>query len=650
MRTEDRRVEANSGNEARPLARPVLPLAVAAFVALHVVAALAFPGRIWGADHLRYLTPWGWAVWALALLAALLPRTRRLLAAGTHRAAAFVERRPVAGSILLFAVAWIFLLVFRTRNLFLGDGLLLTSVVQNSEETGVGAAGFVSLAIHRTLLGAIRAFLPSAGGAAPFVLTSTLSGALVVLLARSIARALLPDGPSRALLFFSLVFSGGILLFFGYVEHYPPMQAAILLYLLLAVRHLRGRSSLLPPTVALALAILLHISSSILAPAWLLLALRGALSRRKKIAFVAAGALLAGAAGWGLLRYTSKFYGGLHAFLPLLDRGDHSYAILSAGHASFVANEILLLLGGALLLPLLLPLAEKRVAADENRAIERFLAATSALALLGLLTIDPYLGCRDWDLMAVPLFPALLWIGTAVLRRRAVSEGAAVLLAGTMFLHAYPWVAAQLDEGRAVEMTVAAAALDPHYENPTARAPKSLGVLLGEAGYADEALLFFEKAVRVREDAQNFFNVGTSLARRGDHAEAVRMLTRAVELEPGYAQAYLNLALSLVKLREIERAESALRELLSFAPDYAKAHRALGFVLADRGAYDEALLSFRQAVQLEPDDAESWLRIALLLSGEGRGEEAREAARRVLAIDPANDRASALLTELGSAP
>jgi tetratricopeptide (TPR) repeat protein len=467
------------------------------------------------------------------------------------------------------------------------------------------------------------------------------------LLARAASRALASGGPERALLLASVVLSGGMLLFFGCVEYYPLMQAALLLYLVLAVRFLRGRGTLALPTAALLLAVLLHISAIAVVPSWLFLLGRGVPARRLFIRLFGV-LLLAGAAAWGIFRYTEKFYGGSEAFLPLLDRGAHSYAFLSRHHAAFVGNEIFLLLGGALLLPLIRFIHQgTRDRSDEEARVGRFLGGTALLSLLYLLLVDPYLGSRDWDLMALPLFPCLLWLGHAFLgAREGTGEGTAALLAGAMFLHSFPWIAAQVDRDRAVAMTVSMTIRDPHYANPAARAPKAFGVLLAQAGYTGEAALFFEKAAEIREDAQNLFNLGTSRARSGDHAEAVRLLSRAIEREPRYAQAYVNLALSLLRLGEAERAEEALRAVLAFAPEYARAHRALGFALAEKRAYEEALASFRRAVEIEPSDAESWMRIGLLLSSAGSAGEAADALRRALAIDPGNAEAEDALRRI----
>ncbi|MFH1681518.1 MAG: tetratricopeptide repeat protein [Candidatus Eisenbacteria bacterium] len=635
----------NEANETRVSSRTVLACA-ALFLLLHLAAASLFPGRTWGAHHLRYLAPWWWAVWLSVLAAALIPRGRAAIGGAARIADSFIEARRIAGPVLLFACSWLVFFLFRTRNLFLGDGLLVTSVVRNPEETGIGAAGFVSLTIHKGIFAAMEAVNPGAGGAAPFVLTSTLAGACVVLLARAASRDLASGGPARALLFASIILSGGMLLFFGYVEHYSLMQAALLLYLVLAVRRLHGRGSLLAPTAALLAAVLLHASSIVIVPSWFLLLRPGAGGRRRALALLTP-AVAAAAAAWGLLHYTERFYRGLDAFLPILEKGDHSYSLLSGSHAAFVANEAFLLFGGALLLPLLLLLPGDREEREGERAVGSFLAVAAALSLLFLLFVDPRLGGRDWDLMALPLFPCLLWLGHAILGRCSqIDTRDALVLAALMLLHSFPWIAVQLDRDRAVAMTVATTINDPHYANPAARAPKSFGLLLAREGYHEQANLFFEKALGLRGDAQNYFNFGTNLARQGKYSEAASFLERAVLADPGYVPAYGNLAACYINLSDTSRAEEVVRRLLAVAPNEGKAYCYLGIIRAEKGEYEEAIRSFRISVDLDPGDDESWARLGVLLAGQGRTGEAKEALLRALEIDPESAEARAALEKI----
>ncbi|MBN1825011.1 MAG: tetratricopeptide repeat protein [Candidatus Eisenbacteria bacterium] len=658
----------NNQNERGRSGFPGAPLAgaVVVFVLFHVAASLFFPERVWSAHHLRFLPPPWIAVWAAVLAIVLAPPLRRRAADAADALLDRAGRLGRPGSFLLFTATVLFLYLFRTQNLFLGDGWLLTSVVRNPEETGLGSAGYLSLAIHRGVLAALRVVRPGAGGAAPFRVTACLAGGAAVWIARALAAELGRTPRARRLLFATLLLSGGSLLFFGYVEYYPPMQAALLLYLWLGVRRLRGRGGLILPTAALGLAAVFHVSAVVFAPTWIVLALRGKAPGRRARPLLAVAAAAAAAGGWALLHFTERAYRGWEAFLPLGGAGDQSYGFFSVAHAVDAANLLFLILGGALLLPLLRWGAEARSGVPDDQAVEGndgeegdrtdgggdraaalFLAVAAAFGLAAFLFFDPKLGSRDWDLMALPLFPFLLFLARPLFFGRVEPrKDAAALLVGAMILHTFPWVAAQLDRDRAVRMTLAMVAEDPHYDNPAARAPKSFGVLLARRGYDREAGLLFERAAEKKEDPQNLFNLGTNRARRGDLLGAVGPLEEAIRLDPGYREAYVNLATVRVRLNEPARAESTLRALIAASPDYGKGYRLLGTLLVDEGRVPDGLDALREAVRLDPRDGDGWTRIGIVLAGLGGREEAKSALGRALEIDPANERARNVLNAL----
>ncbi|MFH1277313.1 MAG: tetratricopeptide repeat protein [Candidatus Eisenbacteria bacterium] len=631
------------GGEQKGTSGAVFLAAFALFLLLHLAASVFLPETIWGAHHPGFLAPFWIVAWIVALLLIVVPKTRDIAVTTAGRVAGWIDSKGRLGSFVLGAGALALLVLFRTRNFFLGDGMIITSVVRNPDETGRGAAGYLSLTIHKGIFGLLHGRLPGTGGECPFQTTSVLAGVGVVLLARAIAKELSEEARARALIFASIAGSGAILLFFGYVEHYSLMQAALLLYLYLSVRYLRGKGSIALPTIALAVAVALHLSAIVIAPSWLLLLVRGNMSMsRRRLLTTAIPATLIAAGGVLLLgAYMERYYRGFHLILPLLNRGDHSYPILSVHHLAFVLNEMLLLLGGVLLLPFLGGKSREREGGEEGDApIGRFLGGAALLGILYLLLFDPEIGARDWDLMALPAFPLALFLGWFfVACRAAPGRGAAALVIGAIFLHTMPWIVLQTERNRAVAATVAMVARDPHYENQAARAPKSFGVILSREGFDDLAALFYEKAADLAEDAQNLFNLGTNKARRGEYREAIDLLERAVDMEPGYLRAYLNLARAYEESGDPGTAERVLSAMVERMPEEAEAHRGLGGYLARGERFDEAAGAYRRSLELDPSDSETWSRLAFLLGRSGDEAGAREAIERALAHDPENEAA-----------
>jgi adenylate cyclase len=91
-----------------------------------------------------------------------------------------------------------------------------------------------------------------------------------------------------------------------------------------------------------------------------------------------------------------------------------------------------------------------------------------------------------------------------------------------------------------------------------------------------------------------------------------QMFTRAIELDPNYAQAYAGLALAGTRLSSWFGEPTPMAEILAIsrkaielAPSSAAAHAAHGEALSAIGNRDEAESAFEQALQLDPDSFEA---------------------------------------------
>lgn len=98
--------------------------------------------------------------------------------------------------------------------------------------------------------------------------------------------------------------------------------------------------------------------------------------------------------------------------------------------------------------------------------------------------------------------------------------------------------------------------------------------------------------------------LGLVLDRVGEGARAVRILRRALDLEPGNPDLHNNLGLVLGRLDRDEEAVAAFRRAVEARPDHAPFLRHLGAALKRMGRYEEALATHRAALALTPEDPE----------------------------------------------
>ncbi|MDP3897200.1 MAG: tetratricopeptide repeat protein, partial [Mesorhizobium sp.] len=102
----------------------------------------------------------------------------------------------------------------------------------------------------------------------------------------------------------------------------------------------------------------------------------------------------------------------------------------------------------------------------------------------------------------------------------------------------------------------------------------------------------------------------------------VKLLTRALELDPGYLAAFAELAAMHVARGDYEAAEKIYRDAADYAPNDATAQMAHGRILAILKQWEASLVRLKRAAELEPANADYRLQWAVSLQRLGRHEEA----------------------------
>jgi hypothetical protein len=322
--------------------------------------------------------------------------------------------------------------LFRIRHLRWGDAYILAKGIAHPEVqlTYTWQAPF-DLFLHAKLWQLGHEFFSWSDAAPTYTVLSSLAGVAFVWVLLSFA-SWLGRGRAESFLLIGLVGSLGTMqLFFGYVENYSLMTVGVLAYLWLALRCLKGETSILVAATVLAVTHAFHPSTIILVPSliWVAFVIWTSHSESRR------------PMGWRLLTETTIPYAvvltgvvvlltagghGLHAltgvdapgggdqrwFVPLGEvstRWEH-YTMFSSGHLLDLLNQQMLV-APAVWPALVLCLVWGKSRVPWHDPAFRFLGLASALYLLLILTWNPdYGGQRDWDLFAPAAVPAAAWL------------------------------------------------------------------------------------------------------------------------------------------------------------------------------------------------------------------------------------------------
>ena len=589
----------------------------AALVLLHLAAALAPGAGRWGVDCWSYFSQPAVLILTAAGLIVILPVVAGRLAGflfpdtGVLPGLFSGKRGWIAASAVSLAAGFAFW-ALRCRVHLLGDGYWW---IRNLRGLRTWKNEPLSLYLD-WLVSRIPAIVPvEISPAGAFQLVSCASGVVfvctLILLSRSIGRR----SPERALIFSGIITFGGLQLFAGYVETYPPQAAAVLLYIFFAWRMLAGKGRLFWPAAVFWICILLHLSSLFLLPSLLYLYLawwNRDTGRKKPLRLILQFA--APAAAVLLLMFVIRLdlkvmFGqdedNAHLFFPLLDAGSRyfSYRFLSLAHLSDLFNLVMLVSPFAL--PLSLLLAGRLQGLSSG---QRFLLIASVFPLAFLLIFNPGLGYpRDWDIFVfafiAPTLLGLTLLIDAGRENESFTRSAALMILVLGGLHTLPWVMVNASQERSlarynrildsdVLRSVHARAfaceeaaiyfrekreLDrsvQYYhraieaDSTSYRIWGSLAGVLEAKGRMEEAEAAYRKALSIESGSLALtFHFAQFLNSRERFGDSVEYFRRAIDLDPRHSPSHWNLAVLYFKLSEYEKSRDEFERFLELEPD-----------------------------------------------------------------------------------
>jgi predicted O-linked N-acetylglucosamine transferase (SPINDLY family) len=150
-----------------------------------------------------------------------------------------------------------------------------------------------------------------------------------------------------------------------------------------------------------------------------------------------------------------------------------------------------------------------------------------------------------------------------------------------------------------------------------------------------EAEGLYAKARSASPDDFDVLHLSGLLAhQQGRSSDAVSLLGRALELNPGSTACELRLGLALLARGDAAEAEKRLRAALRRDPSVADGWEGLALCLKLQDRLEEAVDCHGRVVAIRPSDATGWCNLGLTLSSLGRIGEAIGCHERALSADP----------------
>ncbi len=622
-----------------------LPIAVSILVVIFLLRFLPLivdVDRLWGINHLRFIPDAYKAVFLLSGLLAfiiLVPSLNRavLKLYGNVAEMLMVKNRHIAWSLLCGLSVLVFW-ILKPELYFLGDSFQVVGNFASGHPVDVKWTE--TGAVHAAQL--IAYLLPESIqdiGRMAYAFLSVLSGGIFIFVLLSLSRMLGEDSLQRFGLFILLLFGGWLLLFFGYTENYPVLWPFVGLYLLFALRYLRGTGRIWPVMLLLALSIYIHMQSIILVPSLLYLFICRGKGRKwfnefRKVILISAGILVM--ASCVLLVRDILMNPELSLILiPFIDGRPPVayYTLFSKAHIFDILNFLLLV---SPLFLVLIYFARKEMKAIVQNGEHIFLGLAALAGLIFLVLLDPKLGmARDWDLFALAGFLLTLFLLNLI--KDKVDKKLIPTLSMLSVLLAFPFIATHLSVPTAAASIESLFNLDIHRSRsgivylmhhyrfhgeerkvdsletvlmrtfPSYRLQPLADSLLG-AGEFDRAKICIDSLVAYDPySSETLLLEGTYFINTGERSKAIDKFDQVAKLGRYNSKLMILMASAYWLADERDRAMNILRHEYSKDPNDSLVLNHLYSVFIQQQQHDSALFYAQKYLQQNPSVVDAYI-------------------------------------------
>ena len=616
------------------------------FLVLHIIPLFGRYPKLWGVDQWRYLgLPAAFIFLLFGFLIAVSPGLRSSLARiaawiGTLGPVRRTIRTKAGGLLILCAVSAILFWRLRNTTHFLGDGYLWadhlsTNIVFNEPVTSWLYRAAFRLMKARWLSGTLSPIDAAA-------IISGASGIVFLVFAWMTARALTKEAQEYSFLLLALLSTGMILLFFGYVEPYPPFAASVMAFTCCGIRFIQGRTGYVTVIAAFIVMVLLHFSAVAMIPGFaaLFLIRKGRMISGRKFHISLLITVLVGAAVLWVLQNERAFSGFFfEKFVPLFS-GPHrnriAYPLFSWKTLVDTFNELVLICPIAVFIFAGL-LRSKGQGNEQMHGILLFLETIVFFYIMEFLVFNKNIGVsRDWDLFAPMALPIALLTAIVLLDRyRRMTSILSAIVFAVIIVHTAPWVVLNSIKEKSVTRFVDLVNNGYWSDYAKGYGYSTLGFYFQRLSDNGQAASFLKAASETDEgNTRYLYNLATIYAGGEQYEKAAGMYIKVIEKNPEHLDARYNLGLSYMRMGKTDLAEDQFSEILRLDSTYVRSYEPFEMISFDMGKIERCIDLYRKAKKLGVNTAPRLKELASTSSGPVERERARKLLDKLTAIVP----------------